>query len=247
LNDYSIVHGDLAAVQIILKNLLRRKIRTLLTVLGVCVGVMAIIALGTLADGFEAGYGSMMSGSKADLVLSQPDAMDISYSAVKESVGAELEAMPEVEEVSGVLQGIAQTEGEPFFIVFGYAEDSFMLERFRVKQGVRLYERIPREMRGTPIMLGSAAAEVMDKGVGDTLRVIGTSYRIVGIYETGDAFEDSAALLRLEDAQELLGKERQVSLFYIRLKEPNLRPVLYPSQRTQSAPAARGTGRTPMA
>ena len=71
----------------ILKNLLRRKGRTALTILGVCVGVTAIIALGALADGFQAGYGAMMSGSKADLVLSQPDALDVSYSAVKESAG----------------------------------------------------------------------------------------------------------------------------------------------------------------
>ena len=213
-------------MQIILKNLLRRKVRTLLTVLGICVGVIAIIALGALADGFKAGYGSMLSGSKADLVLSQPDTMDISYSAVDEEVGAELEALPEVEAVSGMIQGITQSEGEAFFIVFGYAEDSFMLERFRIKEGVGLYDHIPRELRGTPIWLGSAAAEVMDKGVGDTLRITSTTYRIVGIYETGDAFEDSAALLRLEDAQNLLGKERQVSLFYIRLKEPNLRARL---------------------
>jgi len=38
-------------VQLIIKNLFRRKIRTLLTVLGICVGVVTIIALGALADG----------------------------------------------------------------------------------------------------------------------------------------------------------------------------------------------------
>jgi ABC-type antimicrobial peptide transport system permease subunit len=213
-------------VRIILKNLLRRKTRTALTVLGICVGVTAIIALGALADGFKAGYGSMITGSKADLVLSQPDAMDVSYSAVDESVGPELEAMPEVEAASGMLEGLTQAEGEPLFIVFGYSADSFMLDRFRVKEGVGLYEHVPRELRGTPVLLGSAAAEVMDKQVGDTLRVTSTTYRIVGIYETGDAFEDSAALLRLDDAQELLGKDRQVSLFYIRLKDPGLRSRL---------------------
>jgi len=141
-------------VQLIIKNLFRRKIRTLLTVLGICVGVVTIIALGALADGFEAGYGSMLAGSKADLILSQPDTMDISYSAVDETVGAELAVLPEVEAVSGMLQGITQTEGEAFFIVFGYAEDSFILERFRIKEGVGLYDHVPRELRGTPILLG---------------------------------------------------------------------------------------------
>jgi ABC-type antimicrobial peptide transport system permease subunit len=208
---------------IIFRNLLRRKIRTSLTILGIGVGVTVIIALGALADGFQAGYGAMMQGSKADLVLSQPDTMDISYSAVKESVGAELAAMPEVEAVTGMLQGLVQTESEPLFFVFGYPAGSFMLERFTASQGYDLFERLPRDLRGKPILLGSAAAEVLNKGVGDTFRITSSIYRIVGIYETGDVFEDSGALLRLEDAQILLGKSNQVSLFYIRLADPGLR------------------------
>ena len=62
----------------------------------------------------------------------------------------------------------------------------------------------------------------MNKSIGDTLRLGGSVYRIVGIYETGDAFEDSGAVLALSDAQVLLGRPRQVNLFYIRLKDPAL-------------------------
>ncbi len=67
-----------------LKNLFRRKIRTLLTITGIGIGVAAIIALGALADGLEIGYSSMLAGSKADLILSQPDTFDISYSSIDE-------------------------------------------------------------------------------------------------------------------------------------------------------------------
>lgn len=211
-------------MNIIFKNLLRRKIRTLLTIFGIGIGVTVIIALGTLADGFQAGYGAMMQGSKADLVLSQPDTMDVTYSAVKAEVGTQLAAMPEVEAVSGMLQGLVQTETEPVFFVFGYPADSFVLDRFTATEGYDLFDRIPGELRGKPIMLGSAAAPVMKKGVGDTLRITGTTFRIIGIYETGDIFEDSGALMRLEDAQVLLGKSQQVSLFYIRLTDIGLRP-----------------------
>ena len=77
-------------MNIIFRNLLRRRTRTILTIFGISLGVTVIIVLGSLADGFQAGYGAMMQGSKADLVLSQPDTMDPSYSAVKEDVGAEL-------------------------------------------------------------------------------------------------------------------------------------------------------------
>jgi len=208
---------------VFIKNLLRRKIRTLLTILGISVGVAAIIGLGTLTEGMEAGYTSILTGSKADLVLSQPESFDISYSSVDETIGAELIVAPEVSEVSGMLQGFIQAENQPFFFVFGYPEDSFALGRFQIIDGVSLDNREAKLSHGKPILLGSAAAEIMDKSVGDTIRMTNSVFRLVGIYETGDAFEDSGALLELSNAQELLGKPRQVSLYLIRLKDPSLR------------------------
>ena len=206
-----------------IKNLLRRKTRTLLTVLGIAIGVSAIIALGAMADGLGVGYNSMLSGSKADLILSQPNTMDISYSAVAEEIGGQLLAAPEVSEVAGMLQGFVQAENEPFFFVFGHPKDSFTLGRFQVVEGVGLYSREAQQEHGQPILLGSAASEILDRGVGESIHIGGSLYRIVGIYETGDAFEDSGALLPLEEAQELLGKPRQVSLFYIRLEDSSLK------------------------
>lgn len=205
---------------LVLRNLFRRKTRTSLTVVGVAMGVAAIIALGAMTEGLQTGYNSMLTGSKADLVLSQPDAIDISFSSIDQKVGEELSLMPEVDQVSGMLQGWTQTEGEPFFFVFGYPLDSFVLERFQVVEGVALDSRELHGKRGNPILLGSASAEVLDKRVGDTLRLGSSVFRVVGIYETGSAFEDSGAVVPLDEAQVLVGKPRQVSLFYIRLKDP---------------------------
>lgn len=206
-----------------IKNLLRRKIRTLLTILGIGIGVAAIIALGAMASGLESGYTAVLAGSKADLIISQPNAVDPSYSAVGEEVGEALAAMPEVSEISGMIQGFTNAENEPFIFVFGYPPDSFVLGRFQVVQGFGLDSHEAQKTHGKPLLLGKAAAEVMGKSVGDSLRLTGSVFRIVGLYETGDAFQDSGILLSLPNAQELLGKPRQVSLFYVRLKDPSLR------------------------
>jgi ABC-type antimicrobial peptide transport system permease subunit len=201
------------------KNLLRRKARTLLTVLGISIGVAAIIGLGALADGFQRGYQSLLTGSKADLVLSQPDSFDITYSSVDAELGSELLAMPEVSEVSGMLEGFVQADDIPLFFVFGYPEDSFVLDRFQIIAGDGLASAAAHSARGTPMLLGSGAAEALDKQIGDSVRLTDTVYRVVGIYQTGDGLEDSGCVLRLADAQELLGKPRQVSLYFIRLGE----------------------------
>jgi ABC-type antimicrobial peptide transport system permease subunit len=206
-----------------IKNLLRRKTRTLLTVVGVAIGVAAIIGLGALAEGLKSGYGSMLSGAEADLILSQPDVFDLSYSTVEEKIGAELLNAPEVSSVSGMIQGFVQAEGNPFFFVFGHDPGSFAMERYNIVQGESLKPRLASSFRGKPVILGTAASEVMDKSVGDSLHLGGTLVRIVGLYETGDAFEDSGAVLELNDAQELLGRPRTVAVYYIRLKDPSLR------------------------
>ncbi len=210
----------------ILKNLLRRKGRTFLTILGISLGVAAIIGLGAMADGVETGYNTMLSGSKADLVLSQPDAFDISYSAVDESLVTEIASMPEVAAVSGMLQGFVATERSPFLFIFGYPADSFVLPRFQIVEGAGLNSREARQARGTPVLLGTAAAESQRKKVGDTILLGGQTYRVIGIYESGAPFEDAGAILELREAQELLGRPRQVSLFYIQLKDPGLRERL---------------------
>ncbi len=207
----------------IFKNLLRRKGRTILTAIGIGIGVAAIVGLGALANGLAAGYDSFLTGSKADLILSQPEAFDISMSTVDESIGRELAGMSEVAAASGMLEGIVQAEQIPLFFVFGYPEDSFLLGRFRIIDGVGLDSREAQFSKGTPMLLGSGAAEVLEKVAGDTIRIQERVFRIVGIYETGATLEDNGAVLPLREAQELLGRQHQVSIFYIQLKEASLR------------------------
>lgn len=207
----------------ITKNLLRRKARTLLTIIGISIGVAAIVALGALANGLGTGYTAMLTGSKADLVLSQPGSFDISYSTIDEAVEKQLVGMPEVAVISGMLQGFIQVENQPFFFIFGYPEDSFILDRFQIIEGTGFSTRDIHKQHGKPLILGSAAAEVLNKSTGESIHMVGSVFRIVGIYQTGDAFEDSGAIVLMNDAQDILGRPRQVSLYYIQLKEPALR------------------------
>jgi ABC-type antimicrobial peptide transport system permease subunit len=206
----------------IFKNLLRRKGRTTLTVFAIAIGVASIVALGTLANGVQAGYDSFITGSKADLVLSQSDSMDISISSLDEKIGLEMAAMSEVEAISGMLQSFVQTEVVPYFFVFGYPEDSFVLSRFNIIEGVGLDSREARRARGNPIILGASAAEILEKVPGDSLHMLDSVFRVVGIYETGQELEDSGAVLGLNDAQTLLGKQNIVNVFYVQLKDPSL-------------------------
>jgi ABC-type antimicrobial peptide transport system permease subunit len=210
----------------IFKNLFRQKGRTLLTIFGISIGVAAIVGLGALADGLKAGYDSILSGSKADLILAQPDAIDMTTTSVEESVYADLVAMPEIDAVSGMLQGLVPAANNPYFFVYGYPEGGFVLDRFHIIEGGGLGSREAKLAHGKPLLLGVSAAEMLDKEVGDSVRLMESVFRVVGIYETGATLEDNGAVIPLREAQEVLGKPRQVSVFYIQLKDPALRERL---------------------
>jgi len=203
----------------ILKNLFRRKGRTILTLLGIAIGVAAIVALGAMADGLQAGYSSMARGSQADLVLSQSSAMDITMGSIEETVAEQVRAWPEVADVTGILVSNVKAEDSPYFYVFGYEPQGFAIEHFKIVEGQSLGEA--RGVRGKPCLLGQAAADSFDKGVGDALHVTGGVFRIVGIYETGDGFEDGGAVIPLQDAQTILLQPRRASMFYVRLRNPD--------------------------
>jgi ABC-type antimicrobial peptide transport system permease subunit len=126
----------------ILKNLMRRRGRTMLAVLGVSIGVAAIVGLGALTDGLQAGYRAVLTASEADLVLKDADALDLAVSSVDEDIGLKLLAMPGVSGVSGLIQGLVQAESSLYFFVFGYPEGSFALERFQIVEGAPLYSQV---------------------------------------------------------------------------------------------------------
>ncbi|HLF02186.1 MAG TPA: ABC transporter permease, partial [Anaerolineales bacterium] len=84
----------------ILKNLWRRKTRTLLTMLGIAVGVAAVVALSAFGEGFASGFESIFSSANADLTVGQKEAVMLLISAVDESVGDEIASLPGVDDIA---------------------------------------------------------------------------------------------------------------------------------------------------
>ncbi len=203
----------------IFKNLFRRKGRTILTLVGISIGVAAIVALGAVAKGLKAGFSAMSQSSQADLVLSQAESMTSLMSSVDESVAEDVRILPGVAAVDGMLYSNALIDNESYLILFGYDPEGFAIEHFRIIEGQTLAEA--RSVRGKSIILGKRAAQSMDLTVGDTLRVTGSAFRVVGIYETGTGFEDGAAVVSLGEAQAMTLRPRQASVFYIKLSNPD--------------------------
>ncbi|MEZ4717076.1 MAG: ABC transporter permease [Caldilineaceae bacterium] len=196
----------------ILKNLWRRATRSILTVLGIAIGVAAVVALGALADGFASNYGSAL-GVSNDLLVTQANSFDVVFSNLDADLAQRIEAVPDVATVEpGVFTWIAVGD-VPYFLVYGYDPGTVAMNHYRIVEGKPVTG--PKQ-----IAIGRRAADALKLGLDDNLRVYGVPYRIVGIYETGQGMEESGGVVTLEDAQTIAQKQREVSLFQVGVR-PN--------------------------
>ncbi len=214
----------------LIRNLLRRPTRTLLTLLGIAVGIASIVTLVALSRGIASNYVETTSRSDADLTLQavQGEGTAIQIQAgFDERVADQVRALPEVKSVSSVVYTMARVQGVPMFIVFGYEPDQPGIRHFVVYDGATLAEHRTRR-GGRPLLLGRVAADKLKKQVGDPLQIEEMTFRVVGLFETGLAMEDSSAVIALRDAQTLAEMERQVMFVGIRLHHPDQVEVFRP-------------------
>jgi putative ABC transport system permease protein len=164
------------------------------------VGVAAVVALLALGTGIERGAAGLARLGGAELGLFQAGRGDLTASRLPRSLAAEAARQPGVEDAAPVLvlSEELQRDDSRSLLLFGVDPESFVLQRLVFVAGSPPIAR-------DEIVLGQAAAEELDLGVGEKLDLAGMSFELVGVYRAGVPFEDQGAALPLATAQELVG------------------------------------------
>ena len=199
-----------------LRNLLRRKVRTLLTVIGVAVGVSIVVALASVARGFRSQVNGMFAAGEAHLILSRRGASDPILSYLPDALLADLRAHPAVADAHPVVFAARQTADLAAFVFYGTTPGSPFLEQMRVVEGAPLYGPGLPEHR---IVLGRRAAENLGKAVGDTVRIGRHEHTVTGLFESATPLVDAGALLPYTDAQAAAGLDGKASTFLVQIRE----------------------------
>ena len=116
----------------------------------------------------------------------------------------------------------------PFFLIGGLDPNSAAMSHYKLVEG--RYVQRPNE-----VLLGKMAAKNYKVGVGDTLTLYDNRYKVVGITETGVAYEDGGAMLALREAQRLLNRPRSVSFIFVDVTDP-VRPARFAMRSTGVSP-----------
>lgn len=202
-------------IGLIAANLLARPGRTLLTALGTAVGVATIVALLAVTDGLRNTAGELVRLGRADLGLFQRGTSDLTASTIPVLLQERVDAHPGVQRSTPVQLLVEAIPDQEDALVFGADPDSFLAKRLVITDG--------RQARGPgEITVGDRLADAGGFIVGDTVQVAAKAFTVVGVHHSGIFFEDSGAVMTLEEAQAVTGRPADVTTIALEL-EPDAR------------------------
>jgi putative ABC transport system permease protein len=191
------------------KNLWRRRLRTLLTLCGIGMAIGAFVALVGFSRSFENEWLKLYSSSGTDIAVVEKNFLNTS---VNEGLGAKLNNVPVVDRAEPMIFNLMDLTPEINALVFGWLDTSYEFDPLTFISGGRFHNGKPE------IILGEQLANTLNKKVGDTLDMQGSSYAITGIYHGGTALVAGAVIMPLDQMQQLSSSQGKVSGFHVRLK-----------------------------
>jgi putative ABC transport system permease protein len=196
---------------IVERGLIRRPVRTGLTLVGISIGIAAVVALVGLASGYEKSMGKQLDVMGVDIVVSNmsggflPKVFDA-------SLQARIAKLPHVAETTSVLMEMQSIEDAPMMMVSGREWGGFTWGKLNLMTG-----RMPRDGTEHAVVLGRMAAEVLKKKVGDTVQIEAEELPVVGIVDGRAVVENGAIMLSLKVLQDVTANEGKVNFVDIRV------------------------------
>ena len=185
----------LGAIRLALSAIIRNKLRAALTVLGILIGVTAVVIVTALAGGASESVGSKIDSFGSNLLFISPE--NVQSSGVRGKVTGRLtendaralarEAVS-VERVAPFLSTVTQVvygDKNAATMVAGTTVAYFPIRRFRVAKG-ELWTESDEVVKTKVCVLGTTVSEKLfgtEDPVGRTLRIGRSPYRVVGLLE----------------------------------------------------------------
>jgi len=178
------LRGWRPAVSMAARNLRRNRVRTVLAVLGVCIGVLAVAALGIFGNVLALGADDAIGDIGTQVVVT-PNAdagvdslSDADISAIRRAVGE-----PAVVPLYSDNALVGSAGEQTFATVYGVEEPALA---FEAADG-----RLPERHRQGAIV-GAGIADDLDVGAGDTVEIAGSQVRIVAVLVETQTFSPVA-------------------------------------------------------
>lgn len=194
----------------------RQPVRTILSALGVSLGVIAIVALGAVAKGMRQSIqGGIKTGDSDMMIMQAGVAADFLSTLNEADSRKKLAEFPEIDALAAGMSHIIRVPGQRSIaalqIIIGIYPDEFGQEQQEMTSGRKLQKK-------DEVIVGFRYADINDKKVGDEIEINGKSFPIAGIFRTGVIFFDGAIVMHIDEVRAMTGRAGQVTSFNVKFE-----------------------------
>lgn len=200
-------------LKLILKNPFRRKTSAILAIVGICIGITTIVALGGITDGLVGTFEDTIHAGGADFTVTGKESGTSAYgtNTISADWTDKISAVEGVDEAFPIYVVLTSVGNSMYFTLIGIDPDGTDMAEMTISEG-RMFKDNASEL-----VVGKIYAETENISVGDDITVNGEEFEIVGIFESGDQGSDGGAYTSISKVGDLMGDDDSISNIYVRV------------------------------
>ncbi|HEX6566893.1 MAG TPA: ABC transporter permease [Chthoniobacterales bacterium] len=198
-------------VTVVVRGLIRRRTRTTLTLLGISIGIAAVVALVGLSRGLNKSWAAGMKARGTDVVVSNMTS-SLVPKPFNATVRDRIAHLPHIAATCTLLVDLMSVENTEMIMVSGREWGGFVWGNLKLISG-----RMPNDPHEKAVVLGRTAAEVLKKKVGDPIQIETAELKVVGIVDGNAWVENGSVILSLPLLQEITGDQDRINVIDVRL------------------------------
>ena len=217
------------SLRISLDSLRHKKISSALTVLGIVIGIAAIIGLVSIGEGLRTSISQQLESFGSDkIIVMQGSGSNIVGAffgeTLKESDVKKIENMNGIKSATGVLFKMLplkyKKEIKTTYVigVDGDKAEEFYVQTFEIDEG-----RYPNKGEKGVIVLGALASTKMfddEVKIGDSVYINGEKFKVIGILKSvGNDQDDRQVYISLEKLREISGGKDSLSAIFVKVSD----------------------------
>ena len=217
-------------LKLILTNLRRHRIRSLISIAGIAFSVAAMLTVVTILEGAIGMFSNILS-SDSEIIVFERNVSDLFFSNVPASIAGEIAHWPTVDHADPVLFGIVSSADHPIITCFGVTPQDARIRKATWLAG----NRVDFGKNNDDVVLGSRAADFLNATLGSRVPIGHGTFHVIGILKTANGFDDGGVFMPIVAAQSFFHKDGS-SVVTVKLRNKDDAPA-FKAQIRQSYPS----------
>ena len=204
-------------IRLALRNLFQNKVRLVISVGGVALALLLILALDAVFTGVERQITAYIDHSGADIWVSQEDVRNLhmASSSLPDSVARKVKLVPGVASVTPIMymtNNVVIGDERDLAYIIGLPEEAELGRPWKVSSG--------RSLPGKKeVILDHNVAEKSGIGLGDEAEILGEDFEVAGLSEGTASLVSSVAFISMDDFEKMRSSSNTISFLLVKVGE----------------------------